>query len=55
MTLHERVAAALGWTVAEAQTLPLAALREMVRPVSPKLAHELTDAIRNPQSIEDRP
>jgi len=43
--MHERIAAALGWTVKEAQSFSLASLREMVRPISPKLAHELTVAI----------
>jgi hypothetical protein len=51
MNLHERVAEALGWTVSEVQSLSLSSLREMVRPVSPKLAHELTLATQNPQSL----
>lgn len=45
-TLHERVAKALNWTVAEAQSVPLHGLRELVRPVSPKLAAELTETIQ---------
>ena len=40
--MHERIAAALGWTVSETQSFSLATLREMVRTVSPKLAHEIT-------------
>jgi len=43
--LHERIAKALGWTVEEARSFSLPALREVVRPVSMKLAHELTVAI----------
>lgn len=39
--LKERIAQALGWTVAETNTFSLQTLRELVRPVSPKLAHEL--------------
>lgn len=40
--LHERIAKALGWTVKETQSFSLPTLREMVRSVSPKLAHEIT-------------
>jgi hypothetical protein len=46
MSLHERIAAALGWTVKETQSFSLASLRELVRPVSPKLAYELTVTIQ---------
>lgn len=45
MTLHERIAAALGWSVADCQSFSLQALRDMVRPVSEKLAHEITIVI----------
>jgi hypothetical protein len=40
--LHERIAKALGWTVEEARSFSLPALREVVRPVSMKLAYEIT-------------
>lgn len=53
MSLHERIAAALGWTVKDAQSLSLASLREMVRPVSPKLTHELTVAIEGGTLISE--
>lgn len=42
MTLHERIAKALGWTLADTQSLSLLTLRDLVRPVIPKLAHEIT-------------
>lgn len=42
MSLHERIAAALGWTVEQTQGFSLLALRDLVRPVSAKLAHEIT-------------
>jgi hypothetical protein len=45
-TLHERIVAVLGWTVEEVQSFSLPALRELVRPVSPKLAHDITVALR---------
>lgn len=40
--LHERIAAALGWSLTDVQSLSILSLREMVRPVSEKLAAELT-------------
>ncbi len=46
MTLYERIAEALGWSVKATQSFSLYALRELVRPVSPKLAGEITEAIR---------
>lgn len=46
MSLHERVARALGWSLQETQSFSLAALRELVREVNPKLAHELDHVIR---------
>ncbi len=44
--IQERAAKALGWSLKDVQSLSLASLREQVRPVSPKLVHELTEAIR---------
>lgn len=43
--LHERIAEALGWSLAAVQSLSFQAVRELVRPVSPKLAHKLSMAI----------
>jgi hypothetical protein len=40
--LHELIAKVLGWTVEEARSFSLPALREVVRPVSMKLAYEIT-------------
>lgn len=45
--IQKRVAKALGWSLQDVQSMSLASLREQVRPVSPKLAHELTEAIRS--------
>jgi hypothetical protein len=47
MTLHQRIAAALGWTEDQAKSFSLAALRDLVRPVNAKLAHELTQLIQS--------
>lgn len=44
--LRERIAAALGWTLGEVGSFSAQTLREVVRPVSPKLAHELDLAIQ---------
>jgi hypothetical protein len=45
--LHERVAQALGWTADEVRSMSLAALREVVRPVNPGLAQELSMKIQS--------
>lgn len=43
--LAQRVADALGWSVSDVHSFSLPALRELVRSVSDKLAHELTCAM----------
>lgn len=45
--LQERIAEKLGWTLKDVQSMSLQSLRENVRPVSPKLANELTTFIRS--------
>lgn len=40
--LHARIARALGWEIVQVHSMSLLALREMVRPISPKLVHEIT-------------
>ena len=47
MDLHERIAESLGWTKKEAQSFSLPTLREFVRTVNPKLAHEITLVMRS--------
>jgi hypothetical protein len=47
MDLHERIAEALGWTEKEAKSFSLPSLREFVRTVNPKLAHEITFVMRS--------
>lgn len=44
-TLHERIAVSLGWEVCDAQSFSLPTLRDLVRPVSPQLAYEITIAL----------
>lgn len=44
-TLHTRIAAALGWTEADAKSMPLQALRELVRPVDGALAEEISRVV----------
>jgi hypothetical protein len=45
--LEQRIAVALGWPVVAVRSLSAASLRELVRPVSPKLARELDNLIRS--------
>ena len=45
-TLHTRIAEALGWTEAEVKSVSFQSLRDIVRPVSRKLADEIDWAIR---------
>jgi hypothetical protein len=45
-SLHERVAAVLHWSEREVHSVPLAALRDLVRPVDPRLADELSEVLR---------
>lgn len=49
--LKERVAAALGWSVEDTHKVSLQSLRDLVRPVSSKLAHELDVVIRTGEHI----
>ena len=49
--LRARLAAALGWPLEDTQGFSLLALRDLVRPVSPKLAHEIDCAIAGPGYI----
>lgn len=46
MTLKSRIAAALSWSERDVNSFSLAMLREIVRPVSPKLAAECSESIR---------
>ncbi len=50
-SLHERAARALGWSVADTQSMSLAALRDVVRPVSPALAEEMSRKIQSGSHI----
>jgi len=45
MDLYERIARALDWPVEEVRRFSLQSLRDLVRPVDPKLAEEMTRAI----------
>jgi hypothetical protein len=47
VTLHERIAEALGWKIQDVQSFSFQSLRELVRTTHPKLAHELTVAIQS--------
>lgn len=45
MSLHERIAAVLGWESEDVKSHSLQSLRELVRPISAKLVEEITVAI----------
>lgn len=53
--LHKRVAKALGWSVADAQALSMASLRELVRPVDPDLAREMDYMIQSGAYVRGLP
>lgn len=56
MTLHERIATVLGWTVGETQTFSLLILRELVRPLDAKLAAEIAEVVLSGEHIRgERP
>lgn len=46
-SLHARIARALGWSIAETQTMSLQSLRELVRPVDARLASEISEEIQS--------
>ena len=45
--LHERIARALGWPVADTYTFSMQSLRELVRGKNPKLADEISIYIQS--------
>lgn len=49
--MHEKIAKALGWTVSETQTFSLPTLRDLVRPVDPELAQEISNVIQRGSHI----
>lgn len=53
--LHERIAKALGWSVKDTQSLTMHALRDLVRPVDPQLAQEMSHVIQSGAYIKGPP
>lgn len=51
-SLHERIAATLGWSMRDVQSLSLPSLRDLVRPVSPALAEEIGDVIQTGSHVK---
>ena len=51
MSLHARIAGALGWTIEETRQFSLVALRDLVRPVDPKLADEISEVVQSGRVI----
>lgn len=55
MTLHEQIAKALGWSLQDTLSLSLQSLRDLVRPLNPKLAQEITLYIQNGSYLTKKP
>ena len=55
MSLHERAAKALGWSVKDTQSMSMHSLRELVRPVDPDLAREMDYMIRSGAYVAEKP
>lgn len=41
-SLHQRIANALGWPLADVQSMSLRSLRELVRPIDPQLGEDIS-------------
>ena len=53
--LHDRAAKALGWSTRDVQSLSMQSLRDLVRPVDPNLAQELSYAIQSGAYVRGTP
>jgi hypothetical protein len=53
--LHEQIAETLGWSLADVQSFNLRALRELVRPVNPKIAQRIGWEINKPSHYIGEP
>lgn len=51
MTLHERIALALGWSKRDVRSFSLLTVREMLRPKHPKLYDEVTRLVESGDHI----
>lgn len=49
--LHDRIAKALGWSERDVRSMSMQTLRELVRPVDPDLAAEMSHVIRSGEYI----
>lgn len=49
--LRQQIADKLGWTLEETMQFSLPSLRNIVAPISPKLAHEISCAMQGPEYI----
>lgn len=53
--LHDRAARVLGWSPADVRSLSMHSLRELVRPVDPALADEISLAIQSGAYVRGEP
>jgi hypothetical protein len=51
--LHDRIAKILGWRPVDVQSLSMQSLRDLVRPVDPQLAQEISYAIQSGAYVRD--
>lgn len=51
MTLYERAAKALGWSLVDVHSFSLQSLRELAREVDPKLAADIGEQIRSAKYV----
>lgn len=54
VSLHERIAKALGWPLRDVESMSLPSLRELVRPVDRYLAEEISESINYYQDLTRR-
>lgn len=53
--LHDRIAKALGWSTRDVQSLSMQSLRDLVRPVDPRLAQEMDYVIQSGTYVRGAP
>lgn len=49
--LHQRIASTLQWPLEEVQSFSLPTLRELIRPLSSKLVHEISSFMRSAEYV----
>lgn len=55
MTLHQKIAKTLGWSIKDTKTFDLPTLRELVRPFNRSLAEEVSQVIKEGSHLTEKP